>query len=245
MINHLSIIIPTLNEEKYLPRLLDSIVNQKFFGRLEVIVVDGSSEDATTSVARKYSKRLDLRVLYAERGVSKQRNVGASAAAHATLLFIDADVVLSPGLLNSLCHRVNNQGPFVCQVTHLSTEKLNIADLLFLIFVHGLLVVAWIGRSPALNGDFVFTNKQTFKMVGGFAEGALLGEDTHFGLSAYKKGARYRFYPSLKIKVSPRRIRKMGRVRLLLIWARGFMFVRKNKRAIYPEDGFEYQFGQH
>ena len=46
----LSIIIPTLNEEKYLPRLLESIKNQNF-SDYEIIVSDGGSSDSTKQIA--------------------------------------------------------------------------------------------------------------------------------------------------------------------------------------------------
>ena len=45
----LSIIIPTLNEEKYLPKLLESIKKQDFT-RYEIIVADADSIDKTKHV---------------------------------------------------------------------------------------------------------------------------------------------------------------------------------------------------
>ncbi len=45
----ISIVIPTLNEERFLPFLLGSLMKAK--GNFEVIVVDGYSKDATEEVA--------------------------------------------------------------------------------------------------------------------------------------------------------------------------------------------------
>ena len=53
----LSIIIPTLNEEKYLPKLLDSIVKQSYKD-YEIIIADNNSKDKTRSIARSYGCRL-------------------------------------------------------------------------------------------------------------------------------------------------------------------------------------------
>ena len=47
----LSIIIPTLNEEKYIGKLLECLVNQTYTD-FEVIVVDGGSKDKTINKVR-------------------------------------------------------------------------------------------------------------------------------------------------------------------------------------------------
>ena len=48
-----SVIIPCLNEEKYLPKLLKDLQGQ-IDRNFEVIVVDGKSEDRTVEVAKKF-----------------------------------------------------------------------------------------------------------------------------------------------------------------------------------------------
>jgi len=49
----LSIIIPTLNEENYLPFLLESIKNQDFKD-YEIIVADAGSHDKTREIAKNF-----------------------------------------------------------------------------------------------------------------------------------------------------------------------------------------------
>ena len=91
-----SIIVPTLNEEHYLPLLLDSLVRAD--ASMEIIVVDGNSTDGTVRAARKFVPQFSgdrsLRIVSSERGISVQRNYGAALAKHAFLLFLDADVVI-------------------------------------------------------------------------------------------------------------------------------------------------------
>ena len=93
----ISIIIPTLNEEKFLPKLLDSLAGQQDKD-FEVIVVDGASGDKTVEVAQSYIKKVPhLTIIQAEKpGVSYQKNLGASRATGEWLLFVDADVILYP-----------------------------------------------------------------------------------------------------------------------------------------------------
>src|SRR5690348_11138372 len=92
-----SIIIPALNEEKFLPNLLTSLASQtkKDF---EVIVVDGSSKDKTVSRARSFHKTVPgLRVVISKiASLPLQRNIGAKAAKGEWLIFVDADSILLP-----------------------------------------------------------------------------------------------------------------------------------------------------
>ncbi|MBU0615524.1 MAG: glycosyltransferase, partial [Nanoarchaeota archaeon] len=90
----LSIIIPTLNEEKHLPRLLDSITRQRFKD-YEIIVADNNSKDKTRDIAKKFGAKVVPGGLPA-----KARNLGAKAAKGNILLFLDSDVILSKGSLN-------------------------------------------------------------------------------------------------------------------------------------------------
>lgn len=93
----MSIIIPTLNEEKFLPRLLDSIKKQDSKD-YEIIVADAGSKDATVEIAKKYRCKIVQGGLPA-----KGRNEGAKIAQGDLLLFLDADVQLpSDFLKNSL-----------------------------------------------------------------------------------------------------------------------------------------------
>lgn len=89
----LSIIIPTLNEEKYLSQLLDSIKKQSFKD-YEIIVSDAGSKDRTCEIAAQYRCKIVNGGLPA-----KGRNEGAKVAQGEILLFLDSDTFLKPGFL--------------------------------------------------------------------------------------------------------------------------------------------------
>jgi dolichyl N-acetyl-alpha-D-glucosaminyl phosphate 3-beta-D-2,3-diacetamido-2,3-dideoxy-beta-D-glucuronosyltransferase len=60
----LSIIIATKNEERYIEKLLDSVIDQTYpKTNFEVLIVDGMSTDKTRSMANEYENRLNLRIL--------------------------------------------------------------------------------------------------------------------------------------------------------------------------------------
>ena len=53
-----SIIIRTLNEEKYLPECLEAINRQNFEGKTEVIVVDSGSNDRTLEICADHKVKI-------------------------------------------------------------------------------------------------------------------------------------------------------------------------------------------
>lgn len=51
----ISIIIPCRNEERYISKNIDSILNQDYTGQLEVLIVDGMSDDNTREIVKQYN----------------------------------------------------------------------------------------------------------------------------------------------------------------------------------------------
>ena len=92
----ISIIIPTLDEERSLPPLLDAIHQQR--AAHEVIVVDGGSQDRTLEIARDR----DVRTLVAHPGRGAGISIGAEASRGDVLFFLHADSTLPPGALDRI-----------------------------------------------------------------------------------------------------------------------------------------------
>jgi glycosyltransferase involved in cell wall biosynthesis len=90
----ISIIIPTLNEERSLPSLLNAIRQQG--ADYEVIVVDGGSQDRTLDIARDH----EVRTLVSPPGRGAAMCIGASASRGEVLLFLHADSTLQSGALD-------------------------------------------------------------------------------------------------------------------------------------------------
>lgn len=83
-----SIIIPTFNEASSIQRTLDAIARVR--GNIEVIVVDGGSDDSTIEIARSAGAH----VIESDRGRGIQMQSGASIARGRALLFLHADTIL-------------------------------------------------------------------------------------------------------------------------------------------------------
>jgi len=86
-----SIVIPTYNSEKTLPRCLESIRGQSY-KNIEIIVVDKFSRDRTVEIVRRFGARVYLGG--SER--SGQKNIGALKARGKYLYFIYSDFILHP-----------------------------------------------------------------------------------------------------------------------------------------------------
>jgi glycosyltransferase involved in cell wall biosynthesis len=98
-----SIIITTRNEEKHIAACLESIHTQTY-PSIETIIVDNNSKDKTKNIVKKF----DVSVFNIGPERSAQRNFGARKAKGEYLLFLDADMILTPIVIGQ-CVRVVKQ----------------------------------------------------------------------------------------------------------------------------------------
>ena len=92
----ISIVIPTLNEERALPQTLAHVAAQN--AAHELIVSDGGSTDLTQTIARKAHAQW----LHGPRGRGAQMNAGARRAQGEWLLFLHADTHLPCAALSAI-----------------------------------------------------------------------------------------------------------------------------------------------
>jgi glycosyltransferase involved in cell wall biosynthesis len=111
-----SIVIPAYNEEAYIQRALLSVAAQTYpLDRLECVVVDNASTDATSKVAMDFATRHpELRLLVIAEptvGVSQAKNRGATVAQGDILVFLDADSHMKPDLIQAVVERYQSGYP--------------------------------------------------------------------------------------------------------------------------------------
>ena len=102
----ISIIIPTYNEYKNLPILLDKLLNLKTTFEKEIIIVDDNSSDGTNDLARNYSQ-FDRRIRVINRlgrsGLSSAIKEGCLCASGDLVIIMDADGQHDPNtIINGL-----------------------------------------------------------------------------------------------------------------------------------------------
>jgi GT2 family glycosyltransferase len=96
-----SVLIPCHNAAPYVGATLDSVLGQTW-PRLEVIVVDNGSTDASAAILEGYARR-GVRVLRQQStGAAAARNRALTASTGAFILFLDADDLVNPEHIASL-----------------------------------------------------------------------------------------------------------------------------------------------
>lgn len=102
----ISVIIPAYNEEKYLPRTLDTI---RALDRKpdEMIVVDGGSTDKTAAVAKAHGARV---ITIPHRGIGFARQKGLDAASGDIVAFTDADTIVPKDWLTKIEQTLSRPG---------------------------------------------------------------------------------------------------------------------------------------
>lgn len=191
MIPTFSVIIPTLNEELFLPRLLSSLVAQTV-KNFEVIVVDGLSRDRTVAKAKLFAKKLPrLTVIVSNKAsLPIQRNLGASRAHGQWLVFADADSVLVPQFFDRVrdhlrSHRCRVATSWCLPDGYQWWEKL-VAFLANLTIEGSVLL-----HRQFTPGPLTLVEKTVFAALGGYSrEYSSFGEDFEFGQRLARAGFR-------------------------------------------------------
>ena len=82
--------MPVFNTEKYVAEAIESVLSQTY-SNLELICVDDGSTDRSCEIIRSFGSRVHLVENGENRGITKTRNSGVSAARGDYIAFIDAD----------------------------------------------------------------------------------------------------------------------------------------------------------
>ena len=198
----LSIIIPTYNEEEYLPVLLDSIVEQSFTD-YEIIVADANSTDRTREIAEEYG------CVVVDGGLpGVGRNNGAKVAKGEYLLFLDSDLKLTDDYLRDVIYefKMERAGIAITQMLPLS-EK--IEDKVFHDLANRFMVSVEKIKPHGAGCYGIIAKKSLHEKCGGFDESLTFGEDTDY-IERLAKEERFKVLRNAKIGVSTRRLEEEG-----------------------------------
>ncbi|MGD9129386.1 MAG: glycosyltransferase [Candidatus Woesebacteria bacterium] len=233
-----SIIIPTLNEERYLPRLLKNLAEQTF-KNFEVIHVDGNSDDQTVSKAKAFAKKLSIKTFVVKkRSVSFQRNTGAKKAKAKWIIFMDADIELPASFLEKIEKKLTKLKKKVDFFTCYQESKNY--PLKFKLLAHSSNLISTIMKKfrslapGALLGiRKIYTTKISFNQkFDGY-------EDYDYCNQASKKGYQFQLFKNPKFTYSMRRVKKEGLIKILfeqfklnLELTRKKQLVNKSKRKM-------------
>lgn len=197
----LSIVIPTLNEEDYLPGLLESIKKQGFTD-YEIIISDAGSKDKTLEIAKQYSCTI------VDGGLpARGRNNGAKAAKGDLLFFLDADTILPDNFLEESLKEFNKRDIDVASFCLIPSPHTKISSLLMNVFYNKMIIATEKILPHSAVG--VIIKKPLFEKLNGYDENIKLAEDHDLGRRAQKEG-KFGILRSAEIVVSDRRFKKDG-----------------------------------
>lgn len=233
----LSVIIPTLNEERVIEKLLKNMKTIKSID-YELIVSDGGSTDKTVKIAKKYADKVIENNTGKRQNIAIGRNLGAKKAKGKYFVFIDADVFV-PEPDNS----------FNMLISYLEKDK----DLLAIcpkirVFPNETLsdrIVFGIGSAifyfcnnilhyGAAGGEFQLIKSSAFRKLGGYNEKLVVCEDQDMFKRLSKKGKTY-FETSLCVTHTGRRAKNLGWSKLLRDWVVNYLAYQLFNRSLNYE----------
>lgn len=220
----ISIIIPVLNEEAYVGKLISYIKKNSSNKNIkEIIVVDGGSYDNTATIA----ENLGATVLHSQKGRARQMNAGARVAQGDILYFLHVDTFPPKQFETSILTAVKNSSEAGCFQMQFDSKSR------FLRFF------AWFSRinhTLCRGGDqSLFVTKTIFSKTQGFNESYLIYEDNEF-IGRLYQNTQFKILPQ-KVRTSARKYEEKGMVRLQYHFG---MIHLKNYLGAGPEQLHEY-----
>lgn len=220
----ISILIPVLNEEAYLGKLLKHLnYNSTTESVLEVICIDGGSMDKSASIALEHGAA----VVHSKKGRARQMNSGANYASGEILYFLHADTYPPKGFDKLILEAIEQGHESGCFRMQFDTKN------------PILRAFAWLSRinhTLCRGGDqSLFIKRGLFNRTKGFNEDYLIYEDTEFIQRLYQQTA-FKILPGHVI-TSARKYREIGWIRVQFHFA---MIHLKNYFGAGPEELFQY-----
>jgi len=200
----ISIIIPTLNEEKYISQCLESISRQEFSGSHEVIVGDGMSTDRTIAICEEYGAKV---VIEPKPTISAGRAKACRAAKGRIIISTDADINAPKDWLEQVYSGFNGH---VCTYgniipydgSHLEEWVCeNVMDKYMWTMDH-------LGKPVPAGSNLAFKRK-AYEKVGGFDRDIVTAEDLDLTKRLSGVGT-VAYNPNSIVYVSMRRVRGWG-----------------------------------
>lgn len=202
-----SIIIPTLNEEKMIGKTLEFCLNQSYPIH-EILVIDANSTDTTVEKAKKFT---NVNVVQHHPPVGGQRAKAREFVTGDILVFLDADVFLPPDFIAQAVSTMEKKSlDITCPIywPYHSTIPIKTVygffNAMFVLFQH---------IFPSGAGSCIIVRKNLYDKVGGF-EANLKFDDIAFIRKAARAG-KFRMLLR-KVNVSDRRFREYGTLIMLV-----------------------------
>lgn len=181
----ISVIIPTYNSEAYIAEAIQSVIDQNYHGKVEIIVCDDGSTDNSLSIAESFGdkvvilkKSLDCKT----QGVSSTRNRGIKASSQKFICFLDSDDFYLPDHFKKiipLFHKDPEISFAFCRVLEVKEEN---GMKVFKPWTHKKIfkndiINPVVSRTKIVHTNSFIFKREVFEKVGIFNESYSNGED--------------------------------------------------------------------
>ena len=230
-----SVVIPALNEERYLGGLLSDLAAQSRPPD-EVMVVDAGSTDRTAEVARRFHS---VELLAGTPPVANGRNLGGMATTGDVIVFFDADVRLRRDFLESFLAQIERRRLDVACPLYVPHGKAGPAVRAFHALFNALFKAVQ-GISPSGAGHCIAVRGDLFRGSRGFDPG--LKFDDIESVRRLSRGRRFGIVGE-RVYVSDRRYREDGALNTFMRHLLMSVFFALGK--FEWANRVEYEFGKH
>ncbi|MDR3642786.1 MAG: glycosyltransferase [Candidatus Doudnabacteria bacterium] len=225
----ISFIIPTLNEESVLEKLLKNLKSVTAVD-CEIIVSDGKSTDKTLEIAGRYGVKIAGNASGRRQTIGEGRNRGAALATGEYLVFLDADVYIpEPDKFFARAldkFKLNPRLKGLSGWVRVFPETETWADYLGYVILSDwqfYIKNNWF-HSGSTCGEFQMMTAEVYRELGGYREDLTIGEDIDLFYRISKLG-RTKTDPKLLVYHTGRRPHKIGWPRLIWQWVRNSLHV--------------------
>jgi glycosyltransferase involved in cell wall biosynthesis len=204
-----SIVIPCRNEEKFIQKCLESLVGQDYpKDRLEILVVDGSSEDKTREIAGRLTEKYPfIKVLNnPKKNTPSGLNIGIKASQGDVVSRMDAHAEYEKEYISKCVKYLNEYGVdnIGGVMITMSRQDTALGRAIVAVLSHPFGVgnaIFRIGAEKPIFVDTVFGGcykREIFKKIGYFNEDLHRGQDMEFNLRLRKIGGKILLVPEIK-----------------------------------------------
>ena len=203
-----SLIVPCRNEERHIDACLDSLLDNGYpTDRMEILVVDGISDDGTRPlVAARAWRHACIRLLDNPRHVTPAAlNIGVAQARGSVVMLIGAHSTYPPGYIRTLVDELASSGadgvggtcttcpgaatPVATAIAVALAHPFGVGNSWFRI---GTREPRWVDTVP-----FGCYRRDVFERVGGFDEELVRNQDDEFNLRLLRRGGRLLLVPAV------------------------------------------------
>ena len=234
----LSVIIPVYNDPSGLKDTVEGILQTRYDGEFEIVIVDNNSTDDTYDVAQSYAARHDRVHAVVEDDIQSSyaaRNTGIDHATGDVLVFVDADITMEPDWLETIATEIGDEEYLTYDVEVYVPDGED----------------TWVARynehtsfpiqEYAENRDFggggcIAVRREVFEELGPFDHRLISGGDAEFGNRVAASGRKIRFTPETQV-YHPARTSLRSQMKKEIRVGRGFCQLQRHYSERYGRPG--------